>query len=187
MQQASVIGLDFGTNSVRALLVDAAGGGELATAVEVYAHGKEGVILSDDPNLARQHPADYLTGMTSVIRAVLEAAAKEHRGFDAAQVAGIGVAATASTPLPVDRQGKALAMTRRFERNPAAMAWLWKDHTAIAEADKITALAEKHRPHYLAACGGAYGSEWFFSKILHCLNTSPEVFDAAVSWVELSD
>ena len=187
MQQASVIGLDFGTNSVRALLVDAAGGGELATAVDVYAHGKEGVILSDDPNLARQHPADYLTGMTSVIRAVLEAAAKEHRGFDAAQVAGIGVAATASTPLPVDRQGKALAMTRRFERNPAAMAWLWKDHTAIAEADKITALAEKHRPHYLAACGGAYSSEWFFSKILHCLNTSPEVFDAAVSWVELSD
>jgi L-ribulokinase len=187
MRRPSVIGLDFGTNSVRALLVDAASGEELATAVDVFAHGREGVVLSDDPNLSRQHPADYLAGATTVIRAVLASAAARHRGFRAAQVAGIGVAGTGSTPLPVDRQGRALAMTRRFARHPAAMAWLWKDHTAIAEAETITALARKLRPHYLAACGGAYSSEWFFSKILHCLRTSPEVFDAAASWVEMSD
>ncbi len=188
MERHSVIGLDYGTNSVRALLVDAASGAELATAVKVFPHGREGVILSDDdPNLARQHPADYLDGAEAVIRAVLAAAAARHRGFRAAQVAGIGVDGTGSTPLPVDRQGRALAMTRRFARHPAAMAWLWKDHTAIEASEAITALARKIRPRYLAACGGAYSSEWFFSKILHCLRTSPEVFAAAASWVEMTD
>ena len=94
---------------------------------------------------------------------------------------------TGSTPLPVDRHGRPLAFDRRFAKNPAAMAWLWKDHTGVAEAGEITALARKIRPQYLAKCGGTYSSEWFFSKILHCLRTSPEVFDAAYSWVECAD
>jgi L-ribulokinase len=87
----------------------------------------------------------------------------------------------------VNSDGRPLALDRRFAKNPAAMAWLWKDHTGIAEAAEITELARKIRPHYLAKCGGTYSSEWFFSKILHCLRTSPEIFDAAYSWVECAD
>jgi L-ribulokinase len=109
------------------------------------------------------------------------------RGFSPEQIIGIGVDTTGSTPLPVDRQGRPLALDRRFSKNPAAMAWLWKDHTGVAEAGEITELARKVRPQYLAKCGGTYSSEWFFSKILHCLRTTPEVFDAAHLWVECAD
>ena len=109
------------------------------------------------------------------------------RGFKPDQIIGIGVDTTGSTPLPVDRHGHPLAFDRRFAKHPAAMAWLWKDHTGVAEAGEITALARKIRPQYLAKCGGTYSSEWFFSKILHCLRTSPEVFDAAYLWVECAD
>ena len=94
---------------------------------------------------------------------------------------------TGSTPLPVDESGEPLAFQKRFAKNPAALAWLWKDHTGVAEAAEITELARKMRPHYLAKCGGIYSSEWFFSKILHCRRTSPEVFAAAHSWMELAD
>ncbi len=181
------VGLDYGTNSVRALLVDTADGREAGTAVWNYEHGDSGVILSRDPNLARQHPADYLKGAELAIQGALLDAKKKTRGLKPEQVVGIGVDTTGSTPLPVDGSGKALALDRRFARNPAAMAWLWKDHTGVAEAAEITGLAKEIRPQYLAKCGGTYSSEWFFSKILHCLRTSPEVFDASAWWVELAD
>ena len=109
------------------------------------------------------------------------------RGFKPEDVIGIGVDTTGSTPIPVDRNGRPLALDRRFAKNPAAMASLWKDHTGVAEAGEITELARKLRPQYLAKCGGTYSSEWFFSKILHCLRTSPDVFDAAYLWVECAD
>ena len=178
------IGLDYGTNSVRALLVDVTNGRQIASAVWNYAHGTDGVILSRDPNLARQHPADYVRGAKIAIRRALSAARKARRGFKSEQVIGIGVDTTGSTPLPVDADGRPLAFHKQFARNPAAMAWLWKDHTSVAEAEEITALAARLRPQYLAKCGGTYSSEWFFSKILHCLRTSPKVFDAAYTWVE---
>jgi L-ribulokinase len=181
------IGLDYGTSSVRALVVNVANGSEAGSAVKVYSHGKDGVILSNDPNLARQHPADYLEGAELTIRAALAAAVKNVKGFKPSQVIGIGVDTTGSTPLPVDQNGTALALTKRFTKHPAAMAWLWKDHTGVGEAAEITALARKIRPHYLAKCGGIYSSEWFFSKVLHCLRTTPEVFDAAYTWVEMAD
>jgi L-ribulokinase len=181
------IGLDYGTNSVRALVVATADGREVAASVWQYEHGEAGVILSRDPNLARQHPADYIKGAEASLRRALAAAKKKVRGFKAEQVAGIGVDTTGSTPLPVDDRGEPLAFSRRFAKNPAAMAWLWKDHTGVAEAAEITELAQKIRPQYLAQCGGTYSSEWFFSKILHCLRTAPEVFDAAASWMELAD
>ena len=181
------IGLDYGTNSVRALIVDAADGREVATAVWNYEHGQAGVILSRDPNLARQHPADYIKGTEASVRRALAEAKKKVRGFKPEQVAGIGVDTTGSTPLPVDQRGQPLAFARRFANNPAAMAWLWKDHTSVAEAAEITDLARNIRPKYLAKCGGTYSSEWFFSKILHCLRTAPEVFDAAAAWMELAD
>jgi L-ribulokinase len=181
------IGLDYGTNSVRALIVATHNGSEVATSVWNYRQGQAGVILARDPNLARQHPADYIQGTEAGIRRALAEAKKNVRGFKPEQVVGIGVDTTGSTPLPVGERGEPLALSRRFAKNPAAMAWLWKDHTGVAEAAEITELARKMRPQYLAKCGGTYSSEWFFSKILHCLRTAPEVFDAAASWMELAD
>jgi len=187
MSAKYTIGLDYGTNSVRVLIVNVANGQEAGTAVWNYEHGTQGVILGRDPNLARQHPADYVKGAEVTIRQALAAAKKTVKGFNANQVVGIGVDTTGSTPLPVDAKGQPLAFDKRFAKNPAAMAWLWKDHTGVAEAAEITALAKKLRPQYLAKCGGIYSSEWFFSKILHCLRTAPDVFRAAHSWVELAD
>jgi L-ribulokinase len=181
------IGLDYGTNSVRTLIVNTANGREVASAVWNYEHGTQGVILARDPNLARQHPADYVKGAEVTIKKALAQARRAVRGFVPDQIIGIGVDTTGSTPLPVDRHGHPLAFDKRFAKHPAAMAWLWKDHTGIAEATEITSLASRIRPQYLAKCGGTYSSEWFFSKILHCLRTSPEVFAAAYSWVECSD
>ena len=181
------IGLDFGTNSVRTVIVNTANGREVATAEWPYAHGTDGVILSSDPNLARQHPADYVRGAEVTIRKALSAARRAVKGFRAEQVIGIGVDTTGSTPLPADRSGRPLAFDKRFARNPAAMAWLWKDHTSVAESAEITDLARRLRPQYLSKCGGTYSSEWFFSKILHCLRTAPKVFEAAHTWIEIAD
>src|SRR5437899_11590226 len=139
------LGLDYGTNSVRALIVNVANGREIATAVWNYSHGTNGVILSRDPNLARQHPLDYVTGAETTIRKALAVAKRNVRGFNPDQVIGIGVDTPGSTPLPVARQGHPIALVRRFAKNPAAMAWLWKDHTGVAEAHEITELASKTR------------------------------------------
>ncbi len=182
------IGVDFGTNSVRALVVDTRNGNELASEVFPYPGGQDGVITDrQDPHLARQHPGDYVEGFLQTVRGAVDRAARRNRSFRPDRVAGLGIDTTGSTPIPVNRQGVPLAMTPRFRRHPAAQAWLWKDHTAHAEAAEITALACKRKEPYLAACGGTYSSEWFWSKILHCLRTAPEVFDAAWSWVELCD
>ena len=187
MTSRYTIGLDYGTNSVRALIVNVTNGAEIAAAVWTYSHGTQGVILARDPNLARQHPADYVNGAEITIKQALASAKKSVKGFSTSQVIGIGVDTTGSTPLPVDANGQPLAFQKKFANNPAAMAWLWKDHTGVNEAAEITTLAKKMRPQYLAKCGGTYSSEWFWSKILKCLRTAPEVFNAAHSWVELSD
>jgi L-ribulokinase len=181
------IGLDFGTNSVRSLIVDVATGEEIATSVWDYRRGDAGILLDPrDPLLARQHPADYAQGTeVSVLAALAQAA--EVPGFSADDVIGIGVDTTGSTPLPVDPGGKPLAFGDEFGGNLNAMAWLWKDHTGHAEAEEITRAAEAERPNFLAKCGGTYSSEWFWSKILHCLRVAPEVYKAAHTWVEIAD
>ncbi len=181
------LGLDYGTNSVRALIVNVQNGREIAQSVWNYEHGQNGIILARDPNLARQHPADYLKGAEHCVKNALAQARKKVKSFRPDQIIGIGVDTTGSTPLPVDKNGCPLAFTKEFQNNPAALAWLWKDHTAIAEAQEITDLAKKLHPEYLARCGGTYSSEWFFSKILHCRRTSPRVFQAAHLWVEIAD
>ncbi len=182
------LGLDFGTSSVRALLVDVRNGRELATAVFAYPSGKAGIILDPkDPNLARQNPADYLKGIEATVKKTLALARKTDPSFRPEAVIGIGVDTTGSTPIPVDKEGIPLSFKKEFRRNPNAMVWLWKDHTGFAEAAEITALAGKTHPEYLAKCGGTYSSEWFFSKILHCLRVDPKIFDAAWSWVECCD
>ena len=130
---------------------------------------------------------DYLTGAEITIRKALAQAKRTVTGFKPDHVVGLGVDTTGSTPMPVDTRGRALAFDKRFARNPAAMAWLWKDHTGVLEAAEITETAMEMRPQYLAKCGGIYSSEWFFSKILHCLHTSTDVFNAAYTWVEIAD
>ena len=180
------LGLDYGTGSVRAILVNTRTGEEIATSVFDYPHGTGGVITSErDPNLARQHPRDYADGAVTTVRAVLAEAAK--KGVAPDQIIGIGVDTTGSTPIPVDARGVPLAFDPRFEKNPAALAWLWKDHTSHAEAEEITAVATKMHPEYMAKIGGRYSSEWFWAKILHCARTAPDVFDAAATWVEFAD
>ena len=185
---AYAIGMDYGTNSARCLIVDVRNGRELGTAVHEYETGEAGIILDrSDHNLARQNPADYLKGAVVTVKAAVARAKRADKKFDVSKVIGIGVDTTGSTPLPVDREGTPLSMQKEFRKNPNACAWLWKDHTAYAEAAEITELAAKEHPEYLAKCGGTYSSEWFFSKVLHCLRTDPKVFDAAYSWVECAD
>ena len=182
------IGLDYGTNSVRCLIVDVTNGDEVGSCVYEYETGEAGIILDPaDHNLARQNPADYLKGIEVTVKAAITEANDAVKNFEPDQIIGIGIDTTGSTPIPVDKNGTPLSMSDEFKDNPNACAWLWKDHTGHAEAAEITALAAKDNPEYLARCGGTYSSEWFFSKILHCLRTDPKVFDAAYTWVEHAD
>ena len=182
------VGLDFGTNSCRALIVNVENGNELASHVFSYPTGEAGVIVDDkNPNLARQNPADYLEGIEVTIRHAISKAKVADQRFDSMDIIGIGVDTTGSSPMPVDEQGDALCFKEEFKNNPAAYVWLWKDHTSYQEAAQITELAAKIRPQFLAKIGGAYSSEWWWSKILHCKNVAPEVYYNAFSWVEICD
>jgi L-ribulokinase len=184
---ACTIGIDFGTNSVRAVVVRCADGRALGTAVFDYPSGDAGVLLDPrDPHLARQNPADYIEGLAASVRGAL-AAAEQERGFARDRVIGIGVDTTGSTPLPVDAANVPLAMDARWHGTLAAHAWLWKDHTSAVEAESLTAAARASAPEYLSPIGGTYSSEWFWSKIWHCKRVAPDVFAAAASWVELAD
>jgi L-ribulokinase len=181
------LGIDFGTNTARALIVRCIDGAEVGCGVAAYPSGAEGVLLDPgDPHFARQHPGDYLVALEESVRRALRDA-KRSRGFSAGRVVGIGVDSTGSSPIPVDAENRPLALGRKWRRHPGAQCWLWKDHTSWREAARITELARKRRPAYLARCGGTYSSEWFWAKIWRCLNVHPDVFAAAHSWVELSD
>jgi L-ribulokinase len=184
---AYTIGLDYGTNSVRAVVVDCADGRTLGTHVFDYPSGAQGILLdARDPHLARQNPADYVEGIRASVKGAL-AEAERTAGFERRHVAGIGVDTTGSTPLPVDAANRPLAVDAKWKHELAAHAWLWKDHTGAEEAAAITETARRHAPQYLAPIGGVYSSEWFWSKVWRCLKVAPEVFDAAESWIELAD
>ena len=181
------LGLDYGTGSVRAALVDVADGRMVAEAIHGFSHGTDGVISSpSDTNLARQHPVDYLEGARVAVREALSGVA-DISGFAKEQVIGIGVDTTGSSPLPVDELGRPLVFNTKFEDDLDALVWLWKDHTSHAEAKAITEVAQKYYPHYLAKIGGTYSSEWFWAKIWHCAQTNSRVYEAAYTWVEFSD
>jgi L-ribulokinase len=181
------LGIDYGTNSVRAIVVDTTNGRELGSCVVDYPSGKQGILLDRrDHHVARQHPGDYLFGLEKSVRTALEQASK-NSAFSNDKMIGIGVDTTGSSPIPVDEKNVPLALNAKWKDNLAAQCWLWKDHTSYHEAARITELAAKHRPHYIAKCGNTYSSEWWWSKIWNCLKSAPEVFDAAFSWVELSD
>ena len=187
MPPAFTMGVDFGTNTARAVVVDCADGRAVGTAVADYPSGERGVLLDPrDPLLARQHPGDYLDALRASVRGALAEAGAD-RSFSAGRVIGIGTDTTGSTPLPVDEGNRPLALDPRWKDDLAAQAWLWKDHTGAAEAEAITAAAARHAPELLAPIGGRYSSEWFWSKLWRCLKTAPDVFDAAASWIELAD
>lgn len=187
MAGSCTLGIDFGTNSVRAIVVETSTGRELGTSVFDYRIGERGIVLeAADPHLARQHPRDYLDGLEASVRGAL-AEARDRHGVQGTDVIGIGVDTTGSTPIPVDAVGQPLAFSPTWQDNPHALVWLWKDHTAHAEAREITALAARIRPQYLATCGGTYSAEWYWAKLLHCLRVAPAVFEAATTWVEHAD
>jgi L-ribulokinase len=185
--QQFAIGLDYGSTTVRCLIVDLETGDEAGVGTYDYPSGVEGVITDPaNPHVARQNPADFIAGTEAATRAALAQAAG-YAGFATDRIVGIGVDATGSTPMPVDHALQPLALKREFAGRRAAMAWMWKDHSSIDEAERITAIAAETRPHYLARCGGAYSSEWFFAKIWHCFHEDGLVFDAASTWVEFCD
>ncbi len=181
------VGLDFGTSSVRALIVSLAGGEEIGLGEAPFPHGSGGVITDPrDPNVARQHPDDYESALeVAVVEAVR--AATSRGGFSTGQIVGIGVDTTASTPIPVDQNLVPLARRSEFADDLDAYAWLWKDHCAYGEAEEITQRAAAEHPEYLVRCGGTYSSEWYFSKLLRCLRAAPHVMKAADGWIEQGD
>ncbi len=182
------IGLDYGTNSCRSLLVDLDTGEELGSVVFPYPSGTLGILTDpSDPQVARQNPRDYLDGVVATITGAIQQAKEKRRDFYPGEVIGIGVDTTGSTPLPVDAEGTPLALKAEFADNLNAFVWLWKDHTAFEEAAAITAMAAEMRPSYLAKCGGIYSSEWWWSKIWRCRKVDEKVFAAAASWVEHCD
>lgn len=176
----TLIGLDFGSDSVRAVLVTETGE-QLATCVHNYARWGDGRYSDASENRFRQHPLDYIEGVEATIRGVL-------RESDPGRVAGIAVDTTGSTPCAVDSDGVPLALRPDFAENPNAMFLLWKDHTAIDEASRINRFAsEWDGTDFRKYEGGIYSSEWFWSKILHVLRNDPAVREAAYSWVEHCD
>lgn len=180
---AYVIGVDYGTDSVRSVLADAANGSEIASSVFYYPRWKEGKYCNAPINQFRQHPLDYVEGLEATIKACLQKA-----GAGAAKkIKGISVDTTGSTPVAVDAGGTPLALKKGFEENPNAMFVLWKDHTATKEAEEINELAEKSETNFLQFVGGIYSSEWFWAKLLHVLREDEQVRNAIHSWVEHCD
>jgi L-ribulokinase len=179
-----VIGVDYGTDSVRSIIVDAANGAEISSAVYYYPRWKEGKYCVPAKNQFRQHPWDYLEGLENTIQTALINAP----AGTAEAIRGISVDTTGSTPVAVNREGTPLALTQGFESNPNAMFVLWKDHTAVREAAEINTLARSWGGvDYTKFEGGVYSSEWFWAKILHILRQDDKVRKAAFSWVEHCD
>lgn len=184
MNKKFVVGLDYGSDSVRAVVVDADSGEEVSSAVHNYSRWSEGKYCDPAANQFRQHPLDYLEGLEIVMRESLAAAPEG----TAAKVCGIGVDTTGSTPIAVDENGVALSLKDEFKDNPNAMFVLWKDHTGIKESDEINELAKNWGGEdYTKYCGGIYSSEWFWAKLLHVSRVDSAVRAAAFSWVEHCD
>lgn len=183
MKQSYVIGVDFGTDSARALLVDSTNGEVLGSATSSFKRWKEGLYCDPKQSQFRQHPLDYIESLEACLKGCLANANDEIR----ANVVAISIDATGSTPVAIDRHGQPLALSADFSENPNAMFFLWKDHSSIKEVEEINQKAQDFEVNYLSYCGGAYSSEWFWSKLLHMARTDEEVYKATHSWLEQSD
>lgn len=178
-----VIGLDYGTDSVRAVLIDTENGAELATSVSYYKRWKEGKFCKPQENQFRQHPLDHIEGLEKTISTVVK-----ESGVAPENIASICIDTTGSSPLPVNKEGIALSLLPEFSENPNAMMVLWKDHTSIGEAEEINHLARNWGGEdYTKFEGGIYSSEWFWAKILHINREDEAVKNAAYSWMEHCD
>jgi L-ribulokinase len=183
MNTAYVIGVDYGTDSVRSIIVNAANGDEVASDVFYYPRWKDQLYCDASINQFRQHPLDYIEGLEQTIKRCLLQAGPNI----AANIKAISIDTTGSSPVLVDKHGTPLALLNGFENDPNAMFILWKDHTAVKEAAEINAHAAKFDVNYLQYVGGIYSSEWFWSKLLHVLRTDDKVKNAAYSFVEHCD
>jgi L-ribulokinase len=183
-EKSYVIGVDYGTDSVRSVLADALNGKTVSSAVFEYPRWKKGLYCDPAKNRFRQHPLDYVEGLEKTVKACLAGIPAAARG----RVRGLSVDTTGSTPVAVDRSGAPLSLNPAFSKNPNAMFVLWKDHTSVEEADDINRVARSWGgTDFTRYEGGVYSSEWFWSKILHILRTDPAVAGAAYSWVEHCD
>lgn len=179
-----VVGVDYGSDSIRSVLVNASDGEEISSSVFNYPRWQQGLFCDPAMNQFRQHPLDYIEGLEFTIRECLEKAG----GKDAAAaVKAISIDTTGSTPVAVDETGTPLALLPEFRDNPHAMFVLWKDHTAVKEAAQINDHAERSAINYLDYCGGIYSSEWFWAKLLRTLRADEKVRAACYSWVEHCD
>ncbi|OFX70880.1 MAG: ribulokinase, partial [Bacteroidetes bacterium GWC1_47_7] len=178
-----VIGLDYGSDSCRAIIADASNGNEIATSVKYYPRWKAGKYCDPRSNRYRQHPLDYIDVLEESVR---EALSKAPAGV-AENVVGMGFDTTGSTPALTNNEGVPLALLPEFAENPNAMFVLWKDHTAVKEADEINTLAKNWEIDYTAYEGGIYSSEWVWAKMLHVLREDEEVRKASYSWTEHCD
>ncbi|RYF97302.1 MAG: ribulokinase [Chitinophagaceae bacterium] len=183
MNNLYVIGVDYGTDSVRSVLIDAENGEEKSASVFYYPRWKKGLYCDASQNQFRQHPLDYIEGLESTIKDCVRKAGKDI----AKKVKAISIDTTGSTPIAVDKSGTPLALLPTFAENPNAMFVLWKDHTATGEAAEINELAKTFPVNYLQYVGGIYSSEWFWAKLLHILRTDPAVRNACYSFVEHCD
>lgn len=184
MSAKYVIGIDYGTDSVRSLIVNADNGEIAGTSVFEYPRWKKGLYCNPAANQFRQHPLDYLEGLEQSVRGALHGLSPEI----IKNIAGITVDTTGSTPVAVDKAGIPLSMKPGFENDPDAMFVLWKDHTGVKEAAEINDLARSWGGEdYTKFEGGIYSSEWFWSKILHVIRSSEKVRKNAWSWVEHCD
>jgi len=178
-----VIGLDYGTDSCRAVVVNAMTGEELASAVKYYPRWTDGKYCEPLKNQYRQHPLDYIEALEATIKESLALCPKG----TAENVVGIAFDTTGSTPVLTDKEGTPLALLPEFSENPNAMFVLWKDHTAIKEAAEINELAGKWEIDYTAYEGGIYSSEWVWAKMLHVLRTDESIREKAYAWIEHCD
>ena len=179
-----VIGVDYGSDSVRSVIINAINGEELASSVYYYPRWQQGQYCDAPNNQFRQHPLDYISGLENTVRDCIRLAGGD---VVARNIKGISVDTTGSTPVAVDKRGVPLALIPGFEENPNAMFVLWKDHTSVKEAAEINEHAAKFDINYLKYVGGIYSSEWFWAKLLHVLRVDEQVRNAAYSWVEHCD
>lgn len=179
-----VIGIDYGSDSVRSVIINANNGAEMASSVFYYPRWQKGLFCNPAKNQFRQHPLDYIEGLEQSIKDCIQ---KAGGTTIASAIKAIAVDTTGSTPVAVNQQGTPLALLPEFENNPNAMFVLWKDHTSVKEAMQINQHAALQVTNYLQYCGGIYSSEWFWSKLLHILRADDAVKDACYSWVEHCD